>query len=132
MKKFWLLFIVTICLAGCSSPQIRGEFDESLRGYNESVRWREWSRTGLYPAHSILEEFNKRVAAAQNLRVVDYRIVSNTYSEERREATVGVEIDYIKASSQTVKTIHDTQQWAYLEENGKKGWRLLSLLPEFR
>ena len=132
MKNLWPLFIIAICLTGCSSQNVRGEFDESLRTYNESLRWRAWDKTSLFPAPSILEEFNRRIAEAVNVRVVDYRIVSETYSEEHREATVKVEIDYYKVSSQTVRTLYDTQKWAYLEEDGTKGWRLLSLLPEFR
>jgi hypothetical protein len=132
MKNLWPLLILAVFVTGCSSQQLRVEFDESLYEYNDSLRWNAWNRTGLYPSHSILEEFNKRIAAAENVRVVDCRIVSQTYSEERREATVRVEIDYYKVSSQTVRTLHDTQKWAYLQENGRKGWRLVSLLPEFR
>lgn len=132
MKKLWLLLIIAAYLTGCSSHQMRGQFDESLHEYNESLRWNAWNKTGLYPAHSILEEFNRRVAAAEKVRVVDCRIVSETYNEGHREATVRVDIDYYKVPSQTVRTLHDTQKWAYLEENGTKGWRLVSLFPEFR
>jgi hypothetical protein len=132
MKNLWPLLLLAVYITGCSSQQIRGQFDESLRAYNESLRWHVWNRASLFPSHSILEEFNRRVAEAANVRMVDCRIVSETYSEEHREATVKVDIDYYKVPSQTVRTVHDTQKWAYLEEDGIKGWRLLSLLPEFR
>jgi len=42
------------------------------------------------------------------------------------------DIDYFVAPSITVKTVQDIQKWEYVEENGKKSWRLVSLLPEFK
>jgi hypothetical protein len=32
----------------------------------------------------------------------------------------------------TVKTVEDVQTWEYREKNGKRAWRLTSLLPEFK
>ncbi len=132
MKNVLLSFIVVVVLTGCSAYLTRGQFDESLDAYNQSLRWHEWSKASLYATDAIQEEFQARAAAAKDVRVVDYRIVSNTYNEEKREATVEVEIDYYKVFSHTMKTVRDTQKWTYVNEKGAKGWRLESLLPEFR
>ncbi len=43
-----------------------------------------------------------------------------------------MELDYYAIPSTTVKTVVDTQKWLYKEGVGQTGWRLESLLPEFR
>lgn len=132
MKDFLSSLIVVIVLTGCSSYLIRGQFDKSLEAYNQSLRWLEWGNASLYTKDSIQEEYKTRTAAAKDVRIVDYRIVNKTYNAEKREAIVEVEIDYYKIFSLTIRTLRDTQKWTYMDENGTKGWRLTSLLPEFR
>jgi hypothetical protein len=132
MKDFLSSLIVVIVLTGCSSYMIRGQFDKSLDAYNQSLRWLEWGNASLYTKDSIQEEYKTRTLAAKDVRIADYRIVNKTYNAEKREAIVEVEIDYYKNFSLTIRTLRDTQRWAYLDENGTKGWRLTSLLPEFR
>lgn len=132
MKNFLPPLIILILLAGCSSYLIRGQFDKTLEAYNEALRWFEWSKASFYTEDSIREEFEARAAAAKDVKIVDYRIVNNTYDAEKREATVEVEIDYYRIFSLDLRTLRDTQKWAYLDKNGTKGWRLMSLLPEFR
>jgi hypothetical protein len=132
MKNFLLSLIIVIVFTGCSSYLIRGQFEDSLEAYNQSLRWREWSNASLYTADSIREEFKARTAAAKDVRIVDYRVVNETYNAEKREAIVEIEIDYYIVFIGTVRTLRDTQKWAYLNEKGTKGWRLMSLLPEFR
>jgi len=132
MKNFLLSLIIVIVLTGCSSYLIHGQFEESLEAYNQSLRWREWSNASLYITDSIREEFKTRTSAAKDVRIVDYRIVNETYNTEKREAIVEIEIDYYIVFIGTVRTLRDTQKWAYLDEKGTKRWRLMSLLPEFR
>jgi len=132
MKEILLTLLIVIILTGCSSYLILGKFDESLEAYNRSLRWNEWDKASLFPIDSIQQDFQNRVAAAKDVRITDYRIVNKTYDAAKLEAIVEVEIDYYNVFSLVMKTLHDRQKWAYLDEKGIKGWRLTSLLPEFR
>jgi hypothetical protein len=132
MKEILLTLFIVITLTGCNSNLIHGKFDESIEAYNHSLRWNEWDNASLFPKDSIREDFQNRAAAAKNVRITDYRIVNKTYDAAKREAIAEVEIDYYNVFSLVTKTVHDTQKWAYLDENGTKKWRLTSLLPEFR
>ena len=79
-----------------------------------------------------MEGFSARVRAAKNMRVVDYRITGVKLDEQKAEAEVRVEIDYYTLSAYRLKTLVDTQKWAYVDQGGAKQWRLVSLLPEFK
>jgi len=132
MKAFLLSVLQVTVLWGCSSYLVQWHFDESLDAYNESLRWHEWDKASLYASDSTVKEFNARVAAAKDVKVVDYRILKTTYHAEKREATVDVEIDYYKVYAHMLKTVHDTQEWAYVNEHGTESWKLLSGFPEFK
>jgi len=43
-----------------------------------------------------------------------------------------VEISYYNLYHNKVKSLQDIEEWTYSEENGAKGWRLTSVLPEFK
>jgi len=132
LKEFLLTLFMVITLTGCNSYLILGQLDESLKVYNRSLRSNKWDNASLFPMDSIQQDFQNRAAAAKDVRITDYRIVNKTYDAAKREAIVEVEIDYYNVFSLVMKTLHDTQKWAYLDEKGTKGWRLTSLLPEFR
>ena len=132
MKEILLTLLIVITLTGCSSNLILGKLDQSLEVYNRSLRWNKWDNASLFPIDSIQQDFQNRAAAAKNVKITDYRIVNKTYDAEKREAIVEVEIDYYNVFSLVMKTLHDTQKWAYLDDKGTKEWRLTSLLPEFR
>ena len=132
MKKFLLFLVLAAVLAGCASNKIRDQFDESVESYNKSVRLLEWDSAGLFTADSISKEFRKRAEAAGDVRMIDCRITGKTLIVEKREAFVDVEIEYYKSFSPVVKTLHDRQKWEYLDENGTKAWKLVSLIPDFK
>jgi hypothetical protein len=64
--------------------------------------------------------------------VVDYRIKNVVCDPEKRKAEVKAELDYYIMPSTKVKTVVDMQKWRYVEEAEQKGWRLETLLPEFK
>jgi len=125
-----LAFIIT--LVACSAQSMRGNFEMSINQYSELVRKHNLDAASLFTTEALAEEFRARVKAAKNMRVVDYRIVGTKYYEEKGEAEAQVEIDYYTLATYRLKTLVDVQKWAYLDEGGKKQWRLTSLLPEFR
>jgi hypothetical protein len=135
MRNAWFVFVITlgivVALAACG-PKLRDELDQSLNRYGDLFRWNELDATSLFAADSLRPDFIVRTKAAKNVKVIDYRIIGARYDGKKRKASVEVEIDYYLVSSATVKTLRDTEEWAYREERGVKGWRLMSLLPEFR
>ena len=132
MKKFLIVMMIAAVVSACSSRQaIRGEFEFSVKKYNDMIRWHDMSSAVSFAADSLGEEFMARVKAAKDVQVVEYRILKTKYNEAQGEAEVLVEIDYYRLSSNRLMTLVDVQKWAYIFEGGEKHWKLVSLLPEF-
>ncbi len=127
----WSLLLV-LALSACSAYFLRDDFDQSLDRYNHLVRWHDLDAASLFVTEPLLKQYQARASAARDIRIVDYRIVRTNFDAERRTASVEIEIDYYHVASNRLKTMHDKQEWAYLEETGTKRWRLMSLLPEFK
>ncbi len=130
-KTLFVGIIISMTLAACA-PGLRAEFDKSMNQYRDLVRLNKMELAASFTTDALMGEFGARVQAAKNVRVVDYRVAGVKFDEQKGEAEVRVEIDYYTFSAYRLKTLVDTQKWAYLEERGKKQWRLVSLLPEFR
>ena len=133
MKRILFLLIAGIMIAGCSNYvyDLRGKFDESLTQYNNLFRWRELGATSMFAAESIRDQFMARAKAGDNVRIVDCRVIATRFDEEKRRASIDMEVDYYFISSTRLKTLRDTQEWVYTEEKGIKAWRITSLLPVF-
>ncbi len=133
-----LASLALLSLCGCSYWRhwnAKGDFEESSRGYNKMVRWQEQENACLlYVDQSIRDQFLERVKAAKEVKIVDYRIKTLECETDRKHATATVEMDYYIPPSTTVKTLEDVQKWTYVEDEVKDvfGWRLTSLLPEFK
>ncbi len=133
MRVYLQLLTVFISLAACAVfTDVRQEFEQSSWAYNELLRWHDYSKAGLFIKESLREEFEARVKKASNVVVLDYKVVDMTCDTKKGEAEVTVEIDYYVSPSTRVKTLQDNQKWSYVEVNGKKKWRLVTLLPEFK
>lgn len=126
-----LALVISMTLIACTQ-NIRGELEKSLDQYGELVRKNKMDLASSFTTEALMEEFSARVRAAKNMRVVDYRVAGVKFDEQKGEAEVRAEIDYYTLSAYRLKTLVDTQKWAYVEEGGKKQWRLVSLLPEFK
>jgi hypothetical protein len=131
MRKFFSVLMLVMLLGACSH-NVRDEFDESLKKYNELFRWNELETASLFAADPLRGEYIVRAKAAKNIRVVDFRVIGSRYDEKKNKASVEVQVDYYLLSAATVKTLRDTQEWSYQGEKGAQGWRLMSQLPEFR
>jgi hypothetical protein len=132
MRKslLWAL-VICVTLIACTKS-IRGEFEASLDQYGELVRKGKMDLASSFTTDALWDEFSARARAAKNVRVVDYRVGRVKFDEQKGEAEVKVEIDYYTFAAYRLRTLVDTQKWAYVDEGGKKQWRLVSLLPEFK
>ncbi|MEA5114957.1 MAG: hypothetical protein VB050_13115 [Geobacteraceae bacterium] len=136
MKKRIVILLSTVALLGaCETMRNQNASDDlqqSSKMYNRMIRWDEMeSAQWAFPTEQLREEFGRRVESAKGVKVSDYRVKSTVCSPEKGEATVIVEFEYYREPSYKVKTVRDVQKWKYVDENGKKIWRLMTLLPEF-
>jgi hypothetical protein len=130
MRNVLLVLIIFLGMISCSHNP-RGEFERGLTKYNDLLRWNEFETASLFASQPLREEFLARSLAA-NVRIFDYRIVKAAYDEVKNKASVEVEIHYYLLSTSRAKTLHDTEEWAYTEEKGVKGWKLMSPFPAFK
>jgi hypothetical protein len=126
----FFLWVFLLVAFACSS--VHGKFQQSLTDYNDLLRWHKLEEASLFASDAISAEYMGRVLAAKNMKVFDYHIVRTRYDEAGNQAEVMVEFEYYTFTTNTLKTLIDVQKWAYVNENGKKQWKLMSLLPEFR
>lgn len=133
MRIFLSLLVCVFILSSCStSMKMRQNFDDTFREYKEIVRWHGFSESSKYTTSSLRDDFEHRLKTAKDMKVVDLRVVKMKYDSEKGEATVKLEIQYYMLPSNRVKTMLDNQKWSYVEENGRKAWRLVSMPPDFQ
>jgi hypothetical protein len=138
MKTIRLLLMsaVLLMLLSCESmriSRISEDFDTTSKGYIKLVRWHEFNKSTLiYVDDSLIEDFQKRVDAAKDVNVADYRIKNVECRPEKGDAEVLIEWDYYIPPSVKIKTVEDAQKWRYIDEKVQKRWVLMTLLPEFK
>ncbi len=130
IRVFAPCILLLIFLISCSS--VHGQFEKSLTDYNDMLRWHKLDEASAFASDALSQEFMIRVKAAKNMKIFDYRILRKKYNEAKNEAEVQVEIEYYMLSTNALKSLVDIQKWAYVEENGSKQWKLMSLLPDFK
>ncbi len=134
--RVMLLLLILIAAGACSAVKdmnARNDFEERSKSFNRMLRWRELEMAGVtFPDESMKKEFADRVKAAERVQIADYRVKSQECSLEKQEGKVVIDIDYYIPPSITLKTVEYVQRWEYVGEEGKKTWRLMSLLPEFK
>jgi hypothetical protein len=139
MKQLYryVAMLVGLILCSCAyakQANIREEFDQSMKGYNKMLRWRDVESAGMIYMDPELrdafmksaEEFKKR-----GVTITDYRILTSECIPEKKTADVVAEFDYYALPSNRIKTLTYRQKWTYLDTEEKKGWQLESGLPPF-
>jgi hypothetical protein len=132
--RLMLLLCLLVIGSACSLLfPIKDEFERNSKDYSKMLRWQEFERAvDLYVDPSLRDDYRKRIEAARDIKVVDYRIKNVVCDPEKRKAEVKAELDYYIMPSTKVKTVVDMQKWRYVEEADQKRWRLETLLPEFK
>ena len=142
MKQYYRYVMVMVVLMLCSCAyvlqakdvNIREEFEQSMKGYNRMLRWREVENAGAVYLNPELrdafmksaQEFKKR-----GVTITDYRILTSECLPEKGTAEVIAEFDYYALPSNRIKTLTYRQKWLYSDTEEKKGWLLESSLPDF-
>lgn len=110
--------LITVVFLACGAPQVRSENDlsESIRTFNEGVRWERFSAAAISippPQRSqFVDEMDQR---ASDLKITDYEVV-NVVPRGDREARVQIKLSWYRVSEGTVRETHAIQTW---EHHGK-------------
>jgi len=137
--RFMMVFMIFM-LCSCAyalqakHANIREEFDQSSKGYNKMLRWREVENAGMaYLDPELRDDFMKSAEEfkKREVTITDYRILTSECIPEEKRAESVVEFDYYILPSNRIKTLTYRQKWTYLDTETKKGWQLKSALPAF-
>jgi hypothetical protein len=109
-------------LGGCGATPQNGEtLIESVRTFNDGVRWQRYSAAAArLPAaerSAFVDEWDQR---STDLKVTDYDVVRVSQDGERR-AKIQVKIAWYRDSEGTLRETHALQTW---EQHGK-AWFLM-------
>jgi hypothetical protein len=126
-----ILIAVLVCLVSCSH-NIREELDKTVEKYNDLIRWNEMGAASAFTPERLREDFISRAESLKNVKIIDYKIIGVRYDEKLNKARVDVMIQYYVLTNFRAKKILYTEEWAYIEEQGVKGWKQMSPMPEFR
>lgn len=142
MKQLCRYVMVFVLLILCSCAyalqakhaNISEGFEQSMKGYNKMLRWRDVENAGMiYLDPELREEFFKTAGdmKKRGVTITDYRILTSECLPEKGTAEVVTDFDYYALPSNRIKTLTYRQKWIYLDTEDKKGWQLKSSLPAF-
>lgn len=102
---------VVLCGACGARGRAADTLVDSIRGYNEGVRWGRFaaaaSRIPPRERSQFVAEMDER---AEDLKITDYEIV-NVDARGPREARVQVKLSWYRASEGTLRETHAVQTW---------------------
>src|SRR6266545_2443681 len=94
--KFSLLLCLLLTLNACRTMYSTTlECEQNSKAYNRMLRWQEYdlAETSLVDP-ALRAEFQKKMTAAKDVRIVDYRVKKLECRPEKGEAEAVVEFDY--------------------------------------
>jgi len=108
MKRLVLIF-----LTACSvfSPKPSETLGESVRAYNEGIRWERFEVAAIHvPSKQRSQFVDESDLRAKDLKITDYDVIR---VEQRgdREAHVQVKLEWYKNSEGTMHETHAVQTW---------------------
>ncbi|MBA3392883.1 MAG: hypothetical protein H0T89_09575 [Deltaproteobacteria bacterium] len=104
--------VAVLSLAACGARQQNSEtLAESIRSYNEGIRWQRYAIAAalIPPAErsKFVEDMDER---AEDLRITDYEVV-NVARSGKTEAKVQVKVSWYMDSEGTLRETHAVQTW---------------------
>ena len=109
---------IIVVLAGCGANALQNTetLTESVREYNEGVRWGRYANAALHvpPADrsQFIDDWDQR---SKDLRITDYEVI-NMVPKGDREARVTVKVEWYLDREGTVRETRAIQSW---ERHGK-------------
>ncbi len=112
MRYAMCSIVAALSLAACGARQQNSEtLAESIRSYNEGIRWQRYAIAAalIPPAErsKFVEDMDER---AEDLRITDYEVV-NVSRSGKTEARVQVKVSWYMDSEGTLRETHAVQTW---------------------
>jgi hypothetical protein len=112
MKKI----LLCMALAACHPPQTGDTLPDSVRSYNDGVRWGRYEVAAIHvPARERAQWVDEADERAKDLKITDYEVVKVEQKDER-VAEVQVKVSWYKDSEGTLRETQAVQTW---ERHGK-------------
>jgi hypothetical protein len=112
-------FVAVVLLAACHTPKSGETLAESVRNYNEGVRWERYTMAAanVPPAErgEFLDSADER---AKDLKITDYEIVRMEQKSDQL-AQVQIKVSWYLDSEQKLRETSALQTW---ERHGKTWW----------
>jgi hypothetical protein len=119
MKKLLLIAALAACLPACHPPRSGDTLAESIRSYNEGVRWERFANAAVHvPPKERAQFLDDSDARAKDLRITEYDLV-RVEQKNDTEAEVQVKIGWYLDSEGKLRETHSKQSW---ERHGKTWW----------
>jgi hypothetical protein len=116
--------------AGLRKSQRMSEFQDTASLYQNAIRWNNFKEAlGFlqHPAEALNQQRLNRLAL---LRVTDYEMGSERFSDDGRSVDVSAVIEYVWLDQMVQRRIIDHQHWVYVQK--LKRWQLDGDLPQFK
>jgi len=112
--------LLAVCLvAACASAKPGETLAESVRAYNEGVRWQRYDNAAIHvppkERGQFVDDLDER---AKDLRITDYEIV-RVDQKSNKLASVQVKMSWYLDSEGTLRETSAVQTW---ERHGKTWW----------
>ncbi|MEJ2534555.1 MAG: hypothetical protein P8008_03585 [Gammaproteobacteria bacterium] len=131
LKTALVMILAALLLAGCQTPKREKSLDETLRQYENMVRWSEWDGASSFIAPEYLEEHPITRLDLDRLRlfrVTSYTIRSATPIDGGDGFLQAVEIRMFNRNQAVERVVLDQQEWRYDAE--REQWLLHTGLPD--
>ena len=113
MRKAILALVLA---AACHAPKAGETLGESVRSYNEGVRWQRYETAAVHvPAAERAQFIDDADERAKDIKITDYEIVRVTQKSDR-VAEVQVKMSWYKDSEGLLRETQAMQTW---ERHGK-------------
>lgn len=113
MKRLGILLFLYACSGAAQSTDTLGD---SIRGYNDGVRWGRYTVAAVkVPPKERAEFISEMDERAENIKITDYDIV-DVNAKSDREAKVRIKMAWYDDREGTVHETHAVQTW---ERQGK-------------
>lgn len=112
--------LITILMCGCGAamPHDEPDLSESVRMFNDGVRWERFAAAAAaIPPRERSQFVDDMDQRSSDLKITDYEVVR--VDPRGNAAKVQVKLSWYKASEGTVHETHAVQTW---ERHGKSWW----------
>jgi hypothetical protein len=114
MRAFWF-----VLLTGCASMKAGDTLAESVRQYNDGVRWERFAVAAVHvpprERSTFVDDADER---AKDLRITDYEVIK-VDAKDAKEATVQIKLSWYRESEGKLRETQAVQTW---EKHGKTWW----------